>query len=71
MGAGYVIINPLSVSEITLIIKNSVVSLQILAPNWHRAERKKITQCVILAKESDCRDGKKQVNQKFSVVLSP
>jgi hypothetical protein len=36
MGAGYVIINPLSVSEITLIIKNSVVSLQILAPNWHQ-----------------------------------
>jgi hypothetical protein len=38
--------------------------LEILAPNWHRAERKKITQCVILAKESDCRGGKTPYNEK-------
>ena len=35
-----------------------------LRQDWHRAERKKITQCVILATESDCRGGKTPYNEK-------
>jgi hypothetical protein len=48
-----------------------IEKFQILAPNWHRAERKENAQWAFLAKESDCRGGKKPVNHKLSVVLSP